>query len=137
LIERADRAHFWQSVTGSLDFPDEDLPLAAAREVLEETGIDVYLLPPDALQDMHYQIEYEIYPAWQHRYAPGVVRNTEHWFSLECRTTLKLFLPRESMLPISGYLIARLSKSVSRPVMVRQYFNCFQRASEEVTKIAV
>jgi dATP pyrophosphohydrolase len=96
LIERADRAHFWQSVTGSLDFPDEDLPLAAAREVLEETGIDVYLLPPDALQDMHYQIEYEIYPAWQHRYAPGVVRNTEHWFSLEVPDNIEIVLaPRE------------------------------------------
>ena len=96
LIERADRAHFWQSVTGSLDFPDEDLPLAAAREVLEETGIDVYLLPPDALQDMHHQIEYEIYPTWQHRYAPGVVRNTEHWFSLEVPDNIEIILaPRE------------------------------------------
>ena len=96
LIERADRADFWQSVTGSLDFPGEDLPLAAAREVLEETGIDVYLLPTDALQDMHHQIEYEIYPAWQHRYAPGVVRNTEHWFSLEVPDNIEVILaPRE------------------------------------------
>lgn len=96
LIERADRANFWQSVTGSLDFPNEDLSLAAAREVLEETGIDVYLLPPEVLQDMHHQIEYEIYPAWQHRYAPGVVRNTEHWFSLEVPDNIEVVLtPRE------------------------------------------
>ena len=67
LIERADKANFWQSVTGSLDVPDEDLALAAAREVLEETGIDVRLLPEGALVNMHHQIEYEIYPQWRHR----------------------------------------------------------------------
>ena len=82
LIERADKANFWQSVTGSLDSLDEDLSLAAAREVLEETGIDVQALPANSLQDMHHQIEYEIYPQWRLRYAPGVTRNTEHWFSL-------------------------------------------------------
>ncbi len=96
LIERADKANFWQSVTGSLDVPDEDLALAAAREVLEETGIDVRLLPEGALVNMHHQIEYEIYPQWRHRYLPGVLRNTEHWFSLEVpdNTTITL-APRE------------------------------------------
>jgi dATP pyrophosphohydrolase len=82
LIERADKANFWQSVTGSIDFLDEDLSAAAAREVLEETGIEVQSLPAGSLQDMHHQIEYEIYPQWRHRYAPGVTRNAEHWFSL-------------------------------------------------------
>ena len=83
MIERADRSGFWQSVTGSLDAPDEDLALAAAREVFEETGIAVHLLPKDALQNMHQQIEYEIYPEWRFRYPPGVTRNIEHWFALE------------------------------------------------------
>ena len=82
LIERADKAKFWQSVTGSVDAIDEDLKVAAGREVFEETGIDVAALPMGSLQDMHHQIEYEIYPQWRHRYAPGVTRNTEHWFSL-------------------------------------------------------
>lgn len=82
MIERADKANFWQSVTGSVDSFDEDLRVAAAREVLEETGIDVGALPAGSLQDMHHQIEYEIYPQWRHRYAPGVTRNAEHWFSL-------------------------------------------------------
>ena len=96
MIERADRAGFWQSVTGSLDAADEDLSLAAAREVFEETGIAIDLLPKDALQNMHHQIEYEIYPEWRFRYAPGVIRNTEHWFSLEVPdgTPIKL-APRE------------------------------------------
>lgn len=82
LIERADKLNFWQSVTGSIDALDEDLKLAASREVLEETGIDIQSLPENALQNMHHQIEYEIYLQWRHRYAPGVTKNTEHWFSL-------------------------------------------------------
>lgn len=96
LIERTDKANFWQSVTGSLDAPDEDLSLAAAREVLEETGIDVQSLPSGALQNMHHQIEYEIYSQWRYRYAPGVTSNTEHWFSLQVPDgTAVTLAPRE------------------------------------------
>ena len=96
LIERADKSGFWQSVTGSLDSPDEDLRVAAAREVLEETGIDVQSLPVNSLRDMHHQIEYEIYPQWRLRYAPGVTRNTEHWFSLLVPSDTQVQLaPRE------------------------------------------
>jgi dATP pyrophosphohydrolase len=96
LIERADRTGFWQSVTGSLDALDEDLALAATREVFEETGIAVDQLPANALQNMHQQIEYEIYPEWRFRYAPGVTRNIEHWFALQVPdgTEVKLS-PRE------------------------------------------
>ena len=96
LIERADRSGFWQSVTGSLDALDEDLAFAATREVFEETGIAVDPLPAGALRNMYHQIEYEIYPEWRFRYAPGVTRNTEHWFALEVpdHTSIKL-APRE------------------------------------------
>ena len=96
LIERADRTDFWQSVTGSLDAPDEELAAAAMREVFEETGIAVESLPAGSLQNLHHQIEYEIYPQWRSRYAPGVMRNTEHWFALKVpdSTPVKL-APRE------------------------------------------
>ncbi len=96
MIERADRENFWQSVTGSLDAPNEDLALAATREVFEETGIAVDQLPEGALHNRHHQIEYEIYPDWRFRYAPGVTRNTEHWFALQVpdNTHIKLS-PRE------------------------------------------
>ena len=96
LIERADRNNFWQSVTGSLDALNEDLALAATREVFEETGIAVDQMPEGALRNMRHQIEYEIYPNWRFRYAPGVTRNTEHWFALQVpdNTTIKLS-PRE------------------------------------------
>ena len=96
LIERADRPGFWQSVTGSLDFPDEPTRAAAIREVFEETGIDVTALPADALQDMQHAIDYVIYPDWRYRYAPGVTSNREHWFSLLVpANTMVRLAPRE------------------------------------------
>ena len=84
LIERADRAGFWQSVTGSLDAIDEDLASAAAREVLEETGIEVGSAGVSASALVNWQLSnvYEIYPHWRHRYGPGVTHNTEHVFGL-------------------------------------------------------
>ena len=81
LIERADRAGFWQSVTGSLDAPDEPFIDTAARELVEETGI-VADGARIVLRDWHLSNVYEIYPTWRHRYAPGVTRNTEHVFSV-------------------------------------------------------
>lgn len=98
LIERADRPGFWQSVTGSKDALDEPLALTAAREVAEETGIVVGdpRVPHEALRDWQHVIEYEIYPQWRHRYAPGITRNTEHWFSLEVPRDIEVVLaPRE------------------------------------------
>ena len=96
LIERADRANFWQSVTGSLDAPNEDLALAASREVFEETGIAVDYLPIGSLVNMQHHIEYEIYPEWRYRYAPGVIKNIEHWFALEVPENTPITLsPRE------------------------------------------
>ena len=80
LLERADRPDFWQSVTGSIDATDEPLREAAAREVGEETAIDADA--DGCLSDWNHAIEYAIYPQWRHRYEPGVVRNTEHWFGL-------------------------------------------------------
>ena len=96
LIERADRPGFWQSVTGSLDAQSEDLAVAATREVFEETGIAVDQLSAGALQNMYHQIEYEIYPDWRFRYAPGVTKNTEHWFALRVPDDTAITLsPRE------------------------------------------
>jgi dATP pyrophosphohydrolase len=84
LIKRADAVDFWQSVTGSKDALDEPFVQTASREVLEETGIDCGpgTSLASELQDWHLENVYEIYPAWRHRYAPGVSRNTEHLFGL-------------------------------------------------------
>jgi dATP pyrophosphohydrolase len=97
LIERADKAGFWQSVTGSRDHPDEPLRETAIREVGEETGIRVGRDVPDAnLQDWQLANVYDIYPVWRHRYAPGVTRNTEHVFGLLVpRDVIVTLAPRE------------------------------------------
>ncbi len=97
LIERADKAGYWQSVTGSLDAEDEALPDTARREVAEETGILVAPGSPD-LRDWGLINDYEIYPVWRHRYAPGVTRNTEHVFGLTVPHKLAVTLnPREHL----------------------------------------
>lgn len=72
---------FWQGVTGSKDFEDEDWRTTALREVAEETGIDA-LAPGCVLQDWELENRYTIYPQWLHRYAPGVWWNTERVFGL-------------------------------------------------------
>jgi len=79
LLERADRPGFWQSVTGS-QHEGESLRDTAIREVEEETGIDARAWP---LTEWNLQNVFEIYPVWRHRYAPGVMHNTEHVFGLE------------------------------------------------------
>ena len=84
LINRTDAREFWQSVTGSKDDEDEAYELTAVREVAEETGIDCApgSVLHAGLQDWQLENVYDIYPRWQHRYAPGVTRNTEHVFGL-------------------------------------------------------
>ena len=102
LIKRADTAvnglEFWQSVTGSKDALSEDFRETAVREVREETGIDCgsRSLLSNALMDWQLENVYDIYPRWQHRYAPGVTRNTEHLFGLKVsHNTLIQLNPRE------------------------------------------
>jgi dihydroneopterin triphosphate diphosphatase len=93
LIERVDHPGFWQSVTGSRDELDEPLLLTAQREVMEETGLSA---APGQWRDWGLSNVYDIYPAWRHRYGPGVSRNIEHVFGLcvpsACAVTLD---PRE------------------------------------------
>lgn len=108
LIERTDKAGFWQSVTGSRDTLQEDLSETARREVQEETGITVAggsvesghadgsTVPGANLCDWQLSNVYEIYPVWRHRYAPGVTRNTEHVFGLLVPREIPVTLaPRE------------------------------------------
>ena len=118
LIERADRPGYWQSVTGSKDTLDEELAQTAAREVAEETGIVVGSadVPAANLRDWHLRIDYEIYPMWRHRYAPGVTRNTEHRFGLRVPRGVTVTLnPREHLrhrwLPLADAAAACFSPS--------------------------
>ncbi|MDI1308773.1 MAG: dihydroneopterin triphosphate diphosphatase [Methylotenera sp.] len=88
IMERADKAGFWQSVTGSLE-QGETPRQAAIREVQEETGLNATQFD---LQDWQASNVYEIYPHWRHRYAPEVSHNTEHLFGLELPSQLAIKL---------------------------------------------
>jgi len=80
LLQRADHPEFWQSITGSMEWGDEQPAETAARELREETGITA---APAAFTDWKLQNRYVIFPQWRYKYAPGVTENTEHFFSLE------------------------------------------------------
>lgn len=88
LIERADRAGFWQSVTGSRE-GNEVLEETAARELLEETGLDACVYP---LENWHQTNYYEIYPHWRHRYPEGVTHNEEHVFAVKVPSSVAIHL---------------------------------------------
>lgn len=92
LLERADHPAFWQSVTGSLEAEDCDLLATARREVREETGLN----PESGWCNWNRVQDFDIFPHWRHRYAPGVTRNREHMFSLEVTPDVPVILsPRE------------------------------------------
>jgi dATP pyrophosphohydrolase len=100
LLERADAADFWQSVTGSKDEADEPPEETCRREVAEETGIEIGgpRVHADCLRDWRMSNVYEIYPQWRHRYAEGVTHNTEHVFGLLVPREIEVRLaPREHL----------------------------------------
>ena len=96
LMRRADALDaFWQSVTGSKRDASESLVDTALREVREETGIDA-AANGCSLRDWGLANVYSIYPQWRHRYAPGVMMNTEHVFGLQVPADTAVVLnPRE------------------------------------------
>lgn len=119
MLQRRDDPQFWQSVTGSLE-GNESPAAAARREVMEETGIDIDAerLP---LRDCERCIEFEIFSHLRHRYAPGVTRNTEYWFSLT--------LPSERVPAISEHLAYRWLPAAGAALLTKSWSN--RQAIEE------
>lgn len=114
LIERRQHPGYWQSVTGSLDAVDESPRLAALREVAEETGLDG-AAPGHLLFDWRQASWYDIFPEWQHRYAPGVTRNLEHVFSLQIPQALEVRLAPGEHTAQQWLPVAEAAKRVFSP----------------------
>ena len=93
MLRRLDHPDYWQSVTGSLDTPEESPAEAAVREVAEETGLDARR---HALLDWRIENRFRIFEWRLPLYRPGVTHNTEHVFGLtvprDCEVRLA---PRE------------------------------------------
>lgn len=119
MLQRRDDPCFWQSVTGSLE-PGETPAQAAAREVAEELAIDI-CAEGLQLEDCQRQIEFEIFPHFRHRYAPGITHNREHWF--------RLALPAERMPPLSEHLAARWLIAEEAAALTKSWSN--RQAIEE------
>lgn len=118
LLKRRRPFEFWQSITGTLD-PDETPAAAARRELAEETGLDT----EGELAATGVTRRFVIDPRWRHRYAPGVVENTEHeWrYRLESPVDIALAVDEHSAyewLPI-GAAAARVWSWTNREALRR------------------
>ncbi|MDX7999457.1 dihydroneopterin triphosphate diphosphatase [Xenorhabdus sp. Reich] len=120
MLQRRDDLEFWQSVTGSLE-EGEKPSEAALREVQEEIGIDIVNENLELI-DCQRCLYYEIFSHLRHRYAPGITRNKEHWFSLA--------LPEEREILLTEHLAyqwlaveeaARLTKSWSNQQAIEEF----------------
>lgn len=108
LLRRREPSDFWQSVTGSLEW--DELPQAAAqRELVEETGLG----PQWLVEDTGRHTEFEILPAWRHRYAAGVTRNCEHEFRLRVPGRLPIRLNPDEHLEHRWMPLAEATQQVS------------------------
>lgn len=88
LLRRSDRPDFWQSVTGSMHWEEDDPAVTARRELAEETA----LTDTGTLRDWERTYRFEIVAPWTRRFAPGTRENVEHMFSLELPAEIPIAL---------------------------------------------
>ncbi|KAA1050260.1 dihydroneopterin triphosphate diphosphatase [Pseudocitrobacter sp. 73] len=119
MLQRRDDPDFWQSVTGSVE-EGESAPQAAAREVKEEVSVDIFAERLN-LMDCQRTVEFEIFSHLRHRYAPGVMRNTESWFCLA--------LPHEREIVFTEHLTYRWVNAVDAAALTKSWSN--RQAIEE------
>lgn len=110
LVERADFAGFWQSVTGSQEF-QESFAATAARELFEETGI--VAAEHGGVIDLAFENVYCIYPRWRHRYPPHSTHNRERCFAICLNEKLSPTLAAREHVAFAWMPIARAIERVS------------------------
>jgi 8-oxo-dGTP pyrophosphatase MutT (NUDIX family) len=79
LLRAPDRQGYWHVVAGALEW-DEAAAAAAARELLEETGLDA--APEDLGLELRYSLDEEP-PEVRARFAPGIEAIAVHAFAAE------------------------------------------------------
>ncbi len=119
MLQRRDDPEFWQSVTGSVE-EGETASQAAMREVKEEVAIDV-AVEQLTLIDCQRTVDFEIFSHLRHRYAPGVLRNTESWFCLA--------LPHERQIVFSEHLAYQWLDAPAAAALTKSWSN--RQAIEE------
>ena len=119
MLQRRDDPEFWQSVTGSVE-EGETASQAAMREVKEEVAIDV-AAEQLTLIDCQRTVDFEIFSHLRHRYAPGVLRNTESWFCLA--------LPQERQIVFSEHLAYQWLDAPAAAALTKSWSN--RQAIEE------
>ncbi|HEE0081434.1 TPA: dihydroneopterin triphosphate diphosphatase [Citrobacter youngae] len=120
MLQRRDDPDFWQSVTGSLE-EGETASQAALREVKEEVAIDV-AREQLTLIDCQRTVEFEIFSHLRHRYAPGIVRNTESWFCLTLPTEREIvFTEHLTYRWVNAHEAAQLTKSWSNRQAIEEF----------------
>lgn len=119
MLQRRDDPDFWQSVTGSLE-AGETASQAAVREVMEEVAIDI-AGEQLTLVDCQRTVEFEIFTHLRHRYAPGIMRNTESWFCLA--------LPHERSIVFTEHLTYRWLDATAAAALTKSWSN--RQAIEE------
>ncbi|NTX82934.1 dihydroneopterin triphosphate diphosphatase [Citrobacter youngae] len=120
MLQRRDDPDFWQSVTGSLE-EGETASQAALREVKEEVAIDV-AREQLTLIDCQRTVEFDIFSHLRHRYAPGIVRNTESWFCLALPTEREIvFTEHLTYRWVNAHEAAQLTKSWSNRQAIEEF----------------
>ncbi|AMA65202.1 Dihydroneopterin triphosphate pyrophosphatase [Candidatus Arsenophonus lipoptenae] len=120
LLQRFDDIYFWQSVTGSLE--DNETPREAAlREVKEEIGIDI-IKQNLILVDLQRSIYFDIFFYNLYRYAPGITKCKEYWFSLSLPYKQKISLKEHlKFCWLPAYQAAALTKSWSNSQAIKEF----------------
>ncbi|AWX16282.1 dihydroneopterin triphosphate diphosphatase [Mergibacter septicus] len=120
MLRRKDDQDFWQSVSGSLE--EGETPFQAAkREVWEELGIRLDE-QQGQLYDCQQEVDFEIFPQFYHRYAPGTRYCHEYWFTLAFTDEITVHLTEHTDYQwVEAEQAMRLTKSWNNAAAIEKF----------------